>query len=125
MAHAEGNGTKATHKAQHVFGTSNVPDPSTAAGTSKGTYVEIVGNGTGASASQKSNARTLDWNGNEYLKGDVHVNCDSNSANGKALGAAVGALEAKIPDAPTEDGVYVLQATVSSGSVTYAWVSAT
>lgn len=27
-----------------------------------------------------------------------------------------------IPDAPTEDGTYVLKCTVSSGEVTYEWV---
>ena len=45
-------------------------------------YVEIVGNGT---ISARSNARALDWNGNEYLKGDIYVNCDTSSANGNKV----------------------------------------
>jgi hypothetical protein len=32
-------------------------------------YAEIIGNGTADNA--RSNARALDWNGNEYLKGDI------------------------------------------------------
>lgn len=68
-SHAEGTNTTAKHKAQHVFGTYNVPDPSTESVTSKGTYVEIVGNGT--SATKLSNARTLDWAGNETLAGSL------------------------------------------------------
>ena len=42
-------------------------------------YVEIVGNGNETS---RSNARALDWNGNEYLMGDLYVKCDSTSQNG-------------------------------------------
>lgn len=68
-SHAEGKGTTANHLAQHVFGIFNVADPSTAAATAKGNYVEIVGNGESVSA--KHNARTLDWNGNEWLAGKL------------------------------------------------------
>ena len=69
FAHAEGKETIATHKSQHVFGEYNVEDPSNAASTARGTYVEVVGNGTGNSA--RSNARTLDWDGNEALAGSL------------------------------------------------------
>ena len=68
-AHAEGYGTTANHKSQHVFGEYNIEDPSTATANLRGNYVEIVGNGTGTSA--RSNARTLDWNGNETLAGSL------------------------------------------------------
>ena len=68
-SHAEGSNTTANHLAQHVFGRYNIADPSTAAATNRGNYVEIVGNGTSASA--KSNARTLDWDGNEILAGNL------------------------------------------------------
>ena len=66
---AAGHATTANHKAQHVFGEYNVADTSTAAATSRGNYVEIVGNGTGDSA--RSNARTLDWSGNETIAGQL------------------------------------------------------
>lgn len=68
-SHAEGYGTTANHKSQHVFGEYNILDNSEAAATEKGNYVEVVGNGTGTSA--RSNARTLDWSGNETLAGGL------------------------------------------------------
>ena len=69
-AHAEGTGTVANHMSQHVFGEFNVPDNSEADSYHKGNYVEIVGNGTN---NTRSNARTLDWNGNETLAGDLKI----------------------------------------------------
>ena len=68
FAHAEGNMTIANHRSQHVFGEYNVADASTNAATALGGYVEIVGNGTEAA---RSNARTLDWSGNESLAGGL------------------------------------------------------
>lgn len=65
-SHSEGSGTIANHASQHVFGEYNVADPSTAGANSRGTYVEIVGNGT---SSTRSNVRTLDWSGNEWIAG--------------------------------------------------------
>lgn len=50
---------------------------------SKMKYVEIVGNGTDTNAC--SNARALDWEGNEYLAGDLYVGCDSESKNGRKV----------------------------------------
>ena len=70
-SHAEGNKTVANHLAQHVFGACNVLDSSAAQATAKGTYIEIVGNGK--NEYQRSNARTLDWNGNEVLAGKLTV----------------------------------------------------
>ena len=72
-SHTEGNYTIANHGYQHVFGEYNVADTSSAAVTSRGNYVEIVGNGT---SSARSNARTLDWNGNEVLAGKLTVGSD-------------------------------------------------
>lgn len=46
-------------------------------------YVEIVGNGENFNgATWRSNARALDWNGNEYLRGDLYIGCDYKSENG-------------------------------------------
>ena len=79
-----GIGTIAKHKAQHVFGQYNEStyedesdDP-----TDPGTYIEMVGNGT---SSNSSNARALDWNGNERLAGDVYVNCNDDSTGGSKV----------------------------------------
>lgn len=60
-SHAEGNGTIASADSQHVQGKFNVED------TSK-IYADIVGNGT---SSNRSNAYTLDWNGNGWFAGKV------------------------------------------------------
>lgn len=70
-SHAEGTYTIANHKSQHVFGEYNIADTSTAAAIARGTYIEIVGNGTRVAA--RSNARTLDWDGNEVLAGGLTV----------------------------------------------------
>lgn len=67
-SHVEGNGTVANHKSQHVFGEYNIEDSSSEAAVNKGIYVEIVGNGTN---NARSNARTLDWSGNETLAGSL------------------------------------------------------
>ena len=70
-SHAEGTETIANHKSQHVFGEYNVADTSNATATNRGDYIEIVGKGTSNSA--RSNARTLDWSGNEVLAGKLTV----------------------------------------------------
>ena len=57
-SHAEGYGTKTSQVAQHVCGKYN----------SQFNGVEIVGNGAVAAS---SNARTLDWNGNEWIAGTL------------------------------------------------------
>lgn len=73
-SHSEGNHTIANHKSQHVFGEYNVADASTAAATARGNYAEIVGNGS--NDANRSNARTLDWSGNETLAGNLTYNGD-------------------------------------------------
>ena len=56
-------------------------------------FAELVGNGS--SDSTRSNARALDWEGNEYLAGDIYVNANADSTGGTALGAA---LASKVSD---------------------------
>lgn len=80
VSHAEGGYTIAKHLYQHVFGLYNAEDPSTASVTQQGTFIEIVGKGTGASA--RSNARTLDWSGNERLAGTLYVNANADGTGG-------------------------------------------
>lgn len=72
---AMGSNTKANHKSQFVFGEYNVEDDSSASASARGNYVEIVGNGEYVNGSAtRSNARTLDWEGNEELAGDLTIN---------------------------------------------------
>lgn len=68
--HAEGMHTIASGRYQHVQGKYNVEDAS-------GNYIHIVGNGTGTSDSARSNAHTLDTNGNAWFKGNIYVGSTS------------------------------------------------
>lgn len=85
-SHAEGYFTEAVGESQHVFGEYN--EVSEAAKNEDGTdnsaarskYVEVVGNGyvetnteTHATVTHRTNARTLDWSGNEWLAGTLEA----------------------------------------------------
>lgn len=63
-SHAEGESTIANGIDQHVQGAYNKED-------TEDKYAHIVGNGT--SDSNRSNAHTLDWNGNAWYQGDIRV----------------------------------------------------
>lgn len=82
QSHVEGYVTTAQRRSQHVFGEFNVLD-STGTASSRGSFVEIVGNGTEDNI--KSNARALDWDGNEYLMGDLYIGCDADSTGGEKI----------------------------------------
>ena len=84
----------ANHADHHVFGKYNIVDPSTASIDENGTYIEIVGNG--AAANVRSNARTLDWNGNEWLAGDLTVTINGVEHSIASLIARIEALEANV-----------------------------
>lgn len=99
-SHSEGNYTTANHKSQHVFGEYNIADPSTETASKRGNYVEIVGNGTKSSA--KSNARTLDWSGNEWLAGTLTIGGTTSNAT-TVMSAGVGGT-----DNQTDAGTYFL-----------------
>lgn len=61
-SHAEGSGTKVRSEAGHVQGRYNVDDVDAK-------FAHIVGNGT--SGNDRSNAHTLDWEGNAWYAGSV------------------------------------------------------
>ena len=82
-------------------------------------YVEIIGNGT---TNARSNARALDWDGNEYLKGNVYVGCNADSTGGAKV-ATEAYVNARIPATPAANGTYILQAVVADGTTTYSWVN--
>lgn len=62
-SHAEGDHTIATSDYSHTQGKYNIED-------AENKYAHIVGNGT---ATTRSNAHTLDWDGNAWFAGDVYV----------------------------------------------------
>lgn len=80
-SHAEGNWTVASGDSQHVQGKFNKDSGSN--------YAHIVGNGT--SVSNRSNAHTLDWEGNAWFAGNISagVNATSFDKNSMALGMGV------------------------------------
>ena len=67
-SHAEGEGTIASGRASHVQGEYNIED------TEK-EYLHIVGNGR--FDNERSNAHTIDFNGNSWFAGDVYVGSTS------------------------------------------------
>lgn len=75
-SHAEGCGTIANHAKQHVFGKNNIVDPSLQSANEEGSYIEIVGNGT--DEEHRSNARTLDWEGNQSITGNLILKANTN-----------------------------------------------
>lgn len=77
MSTAFGAGTDATGRASFVIGQYNAPDENpidTTHGSDARKYVAIVGNGTADNA--RSNAATLDWDGNAVLSGKLTVGAD-------------------------------------------------
>ena len=78
-SHAEGAYTIASSDYQHVQGILNVED-------AEHEYLHIVGNGNGYNNQGfRSNAHTLDWEGNAWFSGDVYVG--SNSGTNKDGGS--------------------------------------
>lgn len=63
-AHSEGRYTIASGNCQHVEGLANIEDTSNA-------FIHIAGNGT--SPTDRSNAYTLDWNGNAWFAGNIEA----------------------------------------------------
>ena len=66
-SHAEGFSTKASGDYSHVQGKYNIEDTSNK-------YADIIGNGT---ITARSNAATVDWNGNAWFAGDVYTGSTS------------------------------------------------
>lgn len=81
-SHAEGFYVKAAGRYQHVQGKYNIIDED-ASGAALDTYAHIVGNGT--SNTKRSNAHTIDWNGNGWFAGDVLVGGTSQDDASKVI----------------------------------------
>lgn len=75
-SHAEGSDTIASSDYQHVEGKYNIEDADSK-------YAHIIGNGT---EDTRSNALTVDWDGNVKAKGDIYVNCDADSSGTAHIG---------------------------------------
>ena len=68
-SHAQNYGTVANRKSQTVLGEFNIADNQGANESVRGRYAVIVGNGTSVNA--RSNAFTVDWDGNVEADGDL------------------------------------------------------
>lgn len=75
------------------------------ASQSRTQFAEIIGNGN--SSSVRSNARALDWAGNERLMGDIYVNCNADSSDGTPLGVQYTKLLAICQRLATAAGVSI------------------
>lgn len=91
-SHAEGMGSIAGSDRQHVQGMYNIEDTSE-------TYAHIVGNG-GASH-LRSNAHTLDWDGNAWFAGDVYIGGTAQD-DASAIKLAAITVGTTLPDTLTE-----------------------
>lgn len=97
--HAGGHGTVAQRAEQTVIGVYNRLDIAGPTST-KGNYVFIIGNGTGAADNNRSNALTVDWEGNVVAAGSItaedllvsgnSVSTASNLVNGSSTNSVRG-----------------------------------
>ena len=90
-AHAEGYMTKASSVGQHVQGNYNIEDAADK-------YAHIVGNGS--ADNNRSNAHTLDWDGNAWYAGDVQANNIPYTISSKVL-TTVSASDVKLKNGIT------------------------
>ena len=80
-SHVEGHNTLAGSECQHVQGKNNIRDDNDK-------YVHIVGNGSGVADELRSNAHTLDWNGNGWYQGNLYVGGTNQDDGNKVLSTA-------------------------------------
>lgn len=96
-SHAEGSFTTASSNYQHVQGKYNIEDKSNK-------YAHIVGNGK--SGMERSNAHTLDWNGNAWFAGRVEGTNLPYVVSSKVL-ATVPASDIKLNDEITVNNISI------------------
>lgn len=102
-SHSEGNQTIAAGRSQHTQGEYNIIDPEydVTKNGKRGKYAHIVGNGS--SHTSRSNAHTLDWEGNAWYQGDVYVG--STSGNNKDAGSKKLATEEYVDEKLSATGI--------------------
>ena len=131
-SHAEGLNTISTADASHVQGKYNVEDTA-------GDYAHIVGNGSANTL--RSNAHTIDWDGNAWFAGDIYVGGTGQNDTGNVVKLAtitevddkLSALSTGLPEVSAADNGKILMvvngawalvdlpalsATASNGNVT-------
>lgn len=84
-SHAQNLYTIAQRAAQTTIGKYNIPDTGGADETSFGDYALIIGNGTADNA--RSNALTIDWNGNVNIASGAHYKINGSNLSASDVGA--------------------------------------
>ena len=92
-SYAEGDHNEASGFSTHVQGRYNIIQ--SAGQSSLGKYCHIVGNGTSDTA--RSNAHTLDWDGNAWFAGDVYT-------GGTAMDSGAKKLATEVPVSTADNG---------------------
>lgn len=113
FSHAEGKMNKAIGECQHVEGKYNVFDED-------GVYAHIIGNGAGHLA--RSNAFTVDWNGNGWFAGDVKVGGESYDDENANTLATQGYVDASLNGYATETYVTNAIGTATTGLASETYV---
>ena len=100
-SHSEGKYTIASSPAQHVEGVANIEDAAS-------TYIHIAGNGDW---NARSNAHTLDWEGNAWFSGDVYIGSTSgvNKDEGSKKLATEEYVDNNKVDCSVENGVLIIK----------------
>jgi hypothetical protein len=108
----EGYGTRAAGDGQHVQGTWNIED-------AESMNIHIVGNGMDDDT--RSNAHTLDWDGNAWFAGDVYVH--STSGTNKDEGSKKLATEEYVTNNLSNAGgaFYVAYGTTTNAEIKAAY----
>lgn len=108
-SHAEGYNTTANGSDSHVQGKCNIADTSNK-------YADIIGNGTSNTA--RSNAATVDWEGNAWFAGDVYTG--STSGTNKDEGSKKLATEEYVNGSIAAGGIH--PSSITQGSFGYWYV---
>ena len=109
-SHSEGELTYAASNHQHVQGKFNVIDD-------KNTYAHIVGNGE--SNTKRSNAHTLDWDGNAWYAGSVEAGRNTTDDDGDLVLVSKGYLKSYIDSIKAEIVQEVLESLPSAEGVEF------
>lgn len=107
VSHSEGYNTIATGDYQHVQGKYNKIDK-------ENKYADIVGNGS--SKNVRSNAYTLDWNGNAWFAGDIKIGGTGyDDSNAKVINAI-----SNLKDGDGRGSVYTSEAIKPTANYAFA-----
>lgn len=101
-SHAEGLATVVTEAGGHVQGKFNLLDENGNAGS----YAHIIGNGTANEL--RSNAHTVDWDGNAWYQGNIKLGGTSYTDATKTIAAYISGTTEPTSDIGADGDIYIL-----------------